>query len=325
MDDQTGRESAYAAPASRRKRWQWRFLRRFLPDPRPREFWYLLASRLLARLVSLGLVVALAHQLAAITWALVPGARLDAGAPVASPGSVPSQPTEAPLVNVQPIIDAHLFGEYVAISAPSPIEAAPETTLDLMLKATVADSQDDGFGAAVIAIAGTERTYRVNEELEGTGGAVLHVIHPDHVILNVGGQFEKLPLPLSQAAQSDATAVLARLMPRAPVAASAASLNEHAARLARIMHVVPHVVQGAVVGFRVNPASDGEQFEALGLEPGDVITEINGTALTNAGQAIEVFERLGESMQANATLLRNGTPQLLTMDTSFLAVPNARP
>ena len=325
MDDQEVRQSAHAAPVSRRQRWREHFRRRFLPGPRPREFPYLLANRLLARIVSLGLVVALAHQLAAITWALVPDAPLDAETPVPYPDPVPSRPSGTPLVDVQAIIDARLFGEYVSDSARAPIEEAPETTLDLTLKATVADTRNDGFGAAVIAIAGTERTYRMNDELEGTGGAVLHAIHPDHVILNVSGQFEKLALPLSYTARYDATPELARLTPPVPVAASAATLNEHATRLARIMDIVPHVEQGAVVGFRVNPARDSEQFEALGLEPGDVITEINGTALTDARQALQVFERLGESTQVNATLLRNGTPLVLAMDTSFLDASNARP
>ena len=228
-------------------------------------------------------------------------------------------------MDLQSIVDANLFGEYISDPAPVAIEEAPETTLDLMLKATVADTRDDGFGAAVIAISGTERTYRVNEELEGTGGAVLNVIHSDHVILNVAGRFEKLQLPRSYAAQHEASPVLAGLTPPIPIAASAATLNEHAARVALIMDVVPHVEQGAVVGFRVNPARDAEQFKALGLEPGDVITEINGTPLTHAGQALQVFERLGESTQANATLLRNGTPQVLTIDTSVLEASKTRP
>ena len=71
-----------------------------------------------------------------------------------------------------------------------------------------------------------------------------------------------------------------------------------------------------MLGFRLNPAGDPAAFDALGFVPGDVVTEINGTSLTEAVQAPEVFERLGESAQANLVLIRDGAPRVLTVDTT---------
>ena len=73
-----------------------------------------------------------------------------------------------------------------------------------------------------------------------------------------------------------------------------------------------------MVGFRINPGREREQFDALGLQPGDVVTDINGTAMTDPTRGLQVFESLGESTQANVTIVRNGVPEVLTIDTSQL-------
>ena len=276
------------------------------------------------------LVVVLAYQLARVTWALIPGPPLDAPAPVINPVTI-SRPATSAVVDMPGIVEAHLFGEYVE-RAPEPVFQvleAPETELDLLLKATVSEARENSFGAAIIASAGTERTYTVNEEIEGTGGAVLYAIHSDRVILNNAGQLQTLRLPRSDAAQNHLTLVTAAsglsaaTSPAAGLSSAVAvptmrtTLSEHASRLSRIVHAAPHVEQGQMMGFRLNPADDAAPFEDLGFEPGDVVTEINGTSLTAPGQALEVIQRLGESAQANVTLLRNGRLQVLSIDTTL--------
>ena len=139
MDDQEGLQWARAAQERRLPRWRSYLTRQFVPGQRPPGHWGKLANRLLARTVSLGLVAALAYQLARITWALVPGASLDSTLPVVN-HDMRAQLPDSPEVDIQSIIEAHLFGEYVeALPEPvaSDIEEAPETTLDLVLKATV--------------------------------------------------------------------------------------------------------------------------------------------------------------------------------------------
>ena len=84
------------------------------------------------------------------------------------------------------------------------------------------------------------------------------------------------------------------------------------------MRVTPHVEEGQVVGFRINPGRDRETFERLGLQAGDVVTDINGTVLDDPSRGLQVFEALGEATMANVTVLRNGVPQLIVIDTSQL-------
>ena len=84
------------------------------------------------------------------------------------------------------------------------------------------------------------------------------------------------------------------------------------------MRPAPHVQEGQIVGFRVNPGRDRAAFEALGFQPGDVVTDINGTVLDDVSQGLQVFQSLGEATQANVTVLRDGVPQVLVIDTTQL-------
>jgi len=317
MDDHEGLKYACASSEGQLPRWRWYLSHQFLPGQRPPGYWGKLANRLLARTVSLGLVAALAYQLARITWALVPGTSPDATLPVVN-HDMRAPLAEFPEVDIQSIIEAHLFGEYVeALAEPAAPDIAevPETTLDLVLKATVSEARKHLLGAAVIASAGVERTYTVGEEIEGTGGAVLHAIHSDRVILDHAGQLQTLRLPQSDAVHDGLAVMAAAPRPAVAVPTLGRTPSGHASRLRRIVQAVPHIEQGEVLGFRLNPAEDPAEFDALGFVPGDVVTEINGTSLTEAVQAPEVFERLGESAQANLVLIRDGAPRVLTVDT----------
>ncbi|HWN39332.1 MAG TPA: hypothetical protein VNP02_12595, partial [Gammaproteobacteria bacterium] len=85
-----------------------------------------------------------------------------------------------------------------------------------------------------------------------------------------------------------------------------------------IVRLAPHVQEGQVVGFRVNPGRDRATFDALGLQAGDVVTDINGTLLDDPSQGLQVLQSLGESTQANVTVLRDGVPQVIVIDTTQL-------
>lgn len=337
MDDHKVLQWARAAWARRVFAWRPSRLRRYLrrrpAEPHhPRSHWRHRVNRALSGVASLALILVLARQLAGITWALIPGAALDAPATVINAATLPVPP-QSRAADIQRIIDADLFGAYVEQPAGpvvQPLEA-PETELDLSLSATVSGARAEGFGAAVIANGGVERTYSVSEEIEGTGGAVLQAIHADRVILDVAGRFQTLRLPRSDIVENDLALTYNAPNPFAALRTAASQSSPErtpggeALRLSRIATAVPHVEQGTMVGFRLNPRGDPAPFESLGFEPGDVVTEINGAALNEPGQALEVFERLAESSQANLVLIRDGSPRVLTVDTSVVQTPEHVP
>jgi general secretion pathway protein C len=221
---------------------------------------------------------------------------------------------------------AHLFGEAPKESA-APVTAAvdaPDTTLSLTLSGIL---YSDGklAGAIIGAARGQEKSYAVGQSIDNANGATLHSVLADRVLLDRGGQLETLRLPKEPAGGNGSGTAARASAPFAPPAAAPAGneslrqvITQNASRLTDIFRIAPHVEEGKVVGFRVNPGRDRDTFEALGLHAGDVITDINGTVLDDPSRGLQVFESLGESTTANVTVLRDGAPQVLVVDTTQL-------
>ena len=286
----------------------------------PPEEWARAANRFLPPVVSALLIVALAYKLAELTWALFPTTSADDPAPVVN---APIARTGAPQtgVDLSGISGASLFG--VASAEPPPVDDsvvdAPETTLNLELRGIVS-SQDSEAGWAIIADGrGSEKTYFVGDTLENSGNTVLHSVYGNRVILNRAGNLETLSLPKELSGSPVTIAARPQVaQPAAPASSLQQVISQNASRITDILRVSPHIEQGQMVGFRLNPGESREQFDALGLLPGDVVTDINGTALTDPSRGLAVFEALGEATMANITVVRNGQPEVLAIDTSQL-------
>lgn len=281
------------------------------------EQWFAAGNRVLPPVVTGVLVLAIAYQLAGLTWALVPtgsgvGPAPEVGAPARGREAAPQPAFEA-------LLQAHLFGEAPAEAepaAPEQIVDAPDTTLNLQLTGIVSRSESER-GQAIIANGREEKVYSVGDAIDGTN-ARLHSVYYDRVILNRGGgRLEALRLPKELTARAGARPMARQLRP-APPPPSQASLREvisdNASRITEVIRPSPHIEGGEVVGFRVNPGRNREAFDALGLQPGDVVTEVNGTLLNDASAGLRLFQALGEATMANVTLMREGTTQTLVID-----------
>ncbi|HVS23346.1 MAG TPA: type II secretion system protein GspC [Gammaproteobacteria bacterium] len=292
------------------------------------EQWLRAANRYLPPAVTAILVLAIAYQLAALTWVVAPGAAPlavpAARAAASAPG--PSGPAAADL---EAVAAMHLlFGEPAKETAPvaAPVTDAPDTTLSLDLKGILAFAENDPNGGKAIISAnrGEDKTYNVGQTIDAGSGTTLHSVFEDRVLLDRGDRLETLRLP--KEVQSAAGAPRARSPVMAPPAAAPPPGNEtlrnvisqNAGRLTDIIRIAPNVEQGKVTGFRVQPGRDRATFDALGLMPGDVVTDINGVVLDDANKGLQAFEALGEATMANVTVLREGTPQALVIDTTQL-------
>jgi general secretion pathway protein C len=286
---------------------------------RPPEQWLAPINRYLKPGVIAAFVIAIAYQLATLTWTLVPGS-VPAVAP-AAPQSNGASP--APSADFSVLLDSHLFGVAADVPAPTPTAVldAPETTLSLTLKGILAfDAEPTGPNGVVMISAnqGEHRNYRVGQTVEGADGATLHSVYADRVLLDRGGRLETLRLP-KELTTSSATFTAAPLPQAAPPGGSLReTISQNAARLTDIISVAPHLQEGQVVGFRVRPGRDRASFERLGLMANDIVTDINGVTLDDQSQGLQVFASLGESTQANVTVLRDGVPQVIVIDTTQL-------
>ena len=283
----------------------------------PPEQWFSAANRYLPPGITTVLVIAIAYQLATLTWTLVPGST-----PVAAPEPRPvASDGDAQRPDYSVLLNSHLFGVAAEQSevVVAPVADAPDTTLSLTLKG-ILSKEGDLKGSVIIANSrNEEKTYYVDQVIEGADGATLHSVYADRVLLNRNGRLETLRLPKELTASAGSPMAMPAPLPQAQQPGSLREMiSENATRFTDIMRPVPHVQEGQIVGFRVTPGRDRAAFEALGFQSGDVVIDINGTVLDDPSQSLQVFQSLGESTQANVTVLRDGVPQVIVIDTTQL-------
>jgi general secretion pathway protein C len=84
--------------------------------------------------------------------------------------------------------------------------------------------------------------------------------------------------------------------------------------LSHYLRMRPYSANGKLEGYRVYPGSQPELFERSGLQPGDVITRINGIALDSGLGTMKAMAQL-RHMQGTVQLnvRRHGQPVHLTL------------
>ena len=268
--------------------------------------------------VSALLAIGIAYYLAQLFWLLIP-----AGDGVEWTASTAPATTTTPTATTDyiSIVEAHLFGKSSGDVTPAPVDTvdAPDTRMNLQLRGTVAANDASKAHAIIADGTGKETVFFINDPIPG--GAVLHQVFPDRVILNRGGILETLRLPQQSLGGTAAT-------PRASSAANRAAralptnvqnlIGQNAARFSDIVRPQPYMPNGQLQGYRVYPGRDRRAFASLGLRPGDLVTEINGMALNNPAQGMEAFSTLSDATQVTLTLERNGQPVSLSVDVSQL-------
>ena len=308
--------------------------------------------RVAVAVVNVVLVIALAYALAGLTLAMLTGYSLSpAGSPaLAESTSGSDNPAPAPPVADAAISSWHLFGQADAVRPVETLAApAPVTPLNLRLVGIFFMERGGDRALALIADSnGPERGYRIGESLPG--GARLQRIQRDHVVVSRGGREEMLKLPkLGEMAPTnapmmvppdtpepeiepmvepgaepeaepagepeaepaasrkpqviDATAVVSRL--RGEVTTRPRALED-------IAFASPYLQNGRFIGFRLRPGRDRQLFQQLGLNGGDVLTEINGSRLNSPAQGLTALQEVLNAGQINVRILRNGAEIPLT-------------
>jgi len=283
------------------------------------------ANRLLPAWVSLLLVIVIAWQLARIIWMLVPGPAAGDSIPAPAYAPATSAQVDSP-ADVQAIVTAHMFG--IADADPAqdiaPIVENTDNLQDtrltnLSLKGTLAATPVE-MAVAIIADGNNEeKVYTIGDPV--TSGADLHAVYADRVVLNENGVLTNLKLPkdFPQGASPSVrrnTTTTSRATTNSP--SIQAVVAQNVSRLADVIRPTPYFVAGQQQGYRVYPGRNRQQFAALGLRPGDLIKDIDGQALNDPTQAMQIFQSLDSADQVSVTVERNGQPQVIVLSTSQL-------
>jgi general secretion pathway protein C len=225
-------------------------------------------------------------------------------------------------VDIQTVVAAHLFGVAVADPSTQDPENAPQSSANLLLAGTIA-TQDPKRGVAIISDGGApSKVYSVGERI---GGASLHSVYLDHVILDRGGALETLLLP-RQLPPSSRVASARRVPGGDPRTAAAVDnirrmVQQDPSILDQVMRTVASYdnAAGKLRGFRAYPGRNRAIFSKLGLKAGDLVTAINGTPLDDPQRSQDVFNTIQTSDHVTVTVERGGQKQDITLNIAQVA------
>ncbi len=284
--------------------------------------WSRWAARL-PRWATVILVLAVAGTAADFTWLLLTPVETPQAGP-ARPAPVPGR-RPAPGARYRDVANLHLFGQATAGRAAAPAGAdLRETRLRLTLRGVFASDDPETSYAIIADERGQEDAYQPGDRLPG--GARLHAVHADKVILERSGKLEKLLLPEKRLVQAAPAALPARRRPGRsgppqPVAGGAAGqalrqvwqqLRSNPRQFWKQTRIEPVMGEGGTItGYRINHRNKA-LMRSLGLRPTDVITAVNGMPLNDPNSLFQLQGLLKELQPFTVTVLRDG--QETTLD-----------
>ncbi len=267
------------------------------------------------RWVAAGLVVLVGARAAYVVTDLFGAGAKPAGALSAlSPADLPQAAARLDLAG---LISASLFGSAAPTAQEGP---APVTSMALVLVGVMA-GEDPQRGVAILGpSAAAAKVYLVGNSLPG--GARLHAVYGDRVMLDRGGLIEALLLPRQPSSTGNAAPP-----PPPPMAALnrvQRLVQENPGLVGDIIRPQAVLADGRQRGYRVYPGPNVQAFNKLGLRPGDLVTAINGTALDDPQRGSEIFGTLSSASEARVTVTRNGRPQDLVLNLAQVAAEAER-
>lgn len=261
-------------------------------------------------------LVGAAWQAAILTWSAIEVATTEPGLPppvsLGLQGKSPAE--ERP--SMRAVANAHLFGHADAPRDDLAAAAvdAPETRLNLKLRGILA-ADEPRYSRAIITSGNQDMVYAVGDAV--AGGASVEAVLADRVLLRRGGRLETLRLPRESMDSGVTRTETAPPVPQAPdMADLRAEIAADPTKLSDLIRYSPVLEDGAVRGYRIYPGRDRARFSQLGLQPGDIVTAINGVDLSDPRQAAEMMNSLTEASDVTLTVERNGVPQQVSLSAS---------
>ncbi len=213
--------------------------------------------------------------------------------------------------------------------------------MPLVLRGVVASSEA-GLGQAVIEHSKLQDLYQVGDELPVSGEVLLAKVLPELVVLDNEGRYEVLRLfeesslagqvPVQQTAAVSSS-------PAATVNTTGESTNNEsrsalAARyreqlysdpesLADVVQVAPVREGDRLIGYRVMPGRAAREFAALGFQPGDVVTAVNGLAFADPTNTVRLYQDMRGATQASFDIQRKGETVSLDVNIGDLRTEDA--
>ncbi len=226
------------------------------------------------------------------------------------------------------IAQLHLMGKVAPSSNAKKVENAPDTTLNLKLLGVLAGGKEYGY-AIISSGANKIKHYALGDDVPG--GATLHAVYPDRVILERDIRMETLRLPRAQGKGFNQPKNVKRTSAapspqRANTAANPTSFEslgqfrqeimKNPIRLTEFINAAPEKDKdsGEFIGYKLSPSKNPDMFYQLGLQPNDIVTNINGIALDEPNKGPKAMQDLANASEVTMIVLREGTEITLFQD-----------
>lgn len=256
--------------------------------------------------VELVLALALAVQLGRLVW-IAAGPEAAAPAPAAVAAAV--QPADSSIFQ--------RFDAFFRTGGVSSLAGASAGGSQMRLFGVRAGGADGG--SAIIGLAdGRQVSVGVGEAVEP--GLVLQSVGPDHVVLARGGSLSRLDFgdtPVGAAPPPPPPPGPQTVAPPAPAAAPAvvAGAGVDAAQLLAQAGLRPRMRGLRLDGFTVSAAGEGSALAAAGLQAGDVLLAVDGTALDSPERIAGLRRQLAGAASVTLRFERDGAVQTTTIRT----------
>ncbi len=268
------------------------------------------------RFTTLGLVAITAVLLGRLTWAVLEPSSLLPAAAGAPSETIQADISNTPRGGFKELASLSVFGR--AVKNENRVVNAPDTSLSWTLKG-VFTNPDASRSAAILSPQGqSEKLYRVGASLPGN--VKLQEVFADRVILDRGGRLETLrlkrhdtPAARSNSSRRSAAAALPTATQDEPRVDRDAWVNDPQ-RFLDVISANPVMEDGVLYGLEVSPARNAREFEAAGFVPGDVITEVNGSPVSEITDYRDLLAELADASSVSVSLERNGEPMNITIN-----------
>ena len=258
-------------------------------------------SQKLPLLLMVVLVVILAYQIAGISWALLERMLVDEAQVTTQPNvKMQSRQQQKSVDNSYiNLANFHLFGQQDVARAVTDVPVtAPETRLNLVLFGVFTDDNSKKGSAIIGQKTGEQKYYSVGEKVDN--GVWLAEVRQDHVLLKRGANYEVLKFP------KEVTTGVNIASNTRPVGNQ--NISQEKQTFMDNVKIIP-VFTGkdrTLKGYRILPKKNRAVYNRLGIRPTDIVTSINGIALSDQREAMKVIAELVKSDQVEVQLDRNG-------------------
>ena len=225
----------------------------------------------------------------------------------------------------------HLFGDAKNQTVvQQKIIDAPETRLRLSLKGVFASTNAREALAIISTSKGKDKTYHIGDKV--TGGAALHAVYADRVILKRNGKLETLRLPKAKvdgkafyrSSSTNSTEVKPLNMSKPAIMQSGQvqaqqlrkmrdTLLKDPAKIWQQVRINPVMKNGKIKGYTLAHNDQG-LMKMLNIRNTDIITGINGQPLSDPATLYGLMSSLSDQQSLELTIERNGQQQTIQLN-----------